>query len=83
MGTAIVAADLMLTEAPAEALVETDEVKITAQQLQPTVRSKLFATEFDRKIPLDQPPQPPYLQPHLWGLPCRLELRGLRTLYNA
>ena len=80
MGTAVVAPELVLTETPAEPLGETDELKIAAQQLQPAVRSKLFATEFDRKIPLDQPPQPPYLQPHLWGLPCRFELRGLRTL---
>jgi len=54
-----------------------------AAQLQPAVGSKLFTTKFDRKIPLDRPPQPPYLQPHLWGLPCRFEPRGLRALYNA
>jgi hypothetical protein len=83
VGTAVVAPELVLPEASAQTLGETDELEVAAQQLQPAVGSKLFTTKFDRKIPLDQPPQPPYLQPHLWGLPCRVELRGLRTLYNA
>ena len=83
VGTAIVAAELVLTAAPADAMVKPDQVKLKAQQLQPTIASKLLATEFNRKIPLDHPAPPPNLQPHLWGLPCRLELPGLRTLYNA
>src|SRR5271166_6664781 len=31
-------------------------------------------TELDRKLLPDRPPQPPYLQPHLWGPCCRSEL---------
>jgi hypothetical protein len=50
---------------------------------QPAVRSELFVTELDRKLSLDHPPQPPYLQPHLWGLSCRLELRCCRTPNDA
>jgi hypothetical protein len=33
VGTAIVAAELVLTEAPADAMVKPDLVKVTAQQL--------------------------------------------------
>jgi hypothetical protein len=51
VGTAIVVAELVLTQAPTDAMVKPDQVKVTAQQLQPAVRSKLFATKFDRKIP--------------------------------
>src|SRR6202011_811742 len=60
-----------------------NELKVAAHQFQPAARSELFVTELDRKLSLDRPPQPPYLQPHLWGLSCRLELRCCRTPNDA
>jgi hypothetical protein len=42
-----------LTEASAQTLDETDELEVTAQQLQPAVGGKLLTTKFDWKIPLD------------------------------
>src|SRR3979411_1162739 len=56
--------------------VQPNELKVAAHQFQPAVRSELFVTELDRKLSLDRPPQPPYLQPHLWGLWCRLRCVG-------
>jgi hypothetical protein len=53
VGTAIVAPELVLTEASAQTLGETDELEVAAQQLPPAVGSKLFTTKFDRQIPLD------------------------------
>jgi len=69
VATAVVATELVLTEASAETLGQTDELEVAALQLQLAAGSKLFTTQFDRKIPLDHPPQPPYLQAHLWGPP--------------
>src|SRR5271167_3953344 len=63
----------MLTQCASNPRVQLDELKVAAYQFQPTVRSQLLVTKLDRKISLDRPPQPPYLQPHLWGLSCRLE----------
>jgi len=69
VATAVVATELVLTEASAETLGQTDELEVAALQLQLAAGSKLFTTQFDRKIPLDHPPQPPYLEAHLWGPP--------------
>jgi hypothetical protein len=66
VATAVVATELVLTEASAETLGQTDELEVAGQQLQLAAGSKLFTTQFDRKIPLDHPP---YLQAHLWGPP--------------
>src|SRR3981081_3934185 len=62
----------MLTQCASNPRVHPNELKVAAHQFQPAVRSELFVTELDRKLSLDRPPQPPYLQPHLWGLSCRL-----------
>src|SRR3981189_577797 len=62
----------MLTQGASNPRVQPNELKVAAHQFQPAVRSELFGTELDRKLSLDHPPQPPYLQPHLWGLSCRL-----------
>src|ERR1700722_12501968 len=62
----------MLTQCASNPRVQPNELKVAAHQFQPAVRSELFVTELDRKLSLDRPPQPPYLQPHLWGLSCRL-----------
>src|SRR3981189_2781623 len=62
----------MLTQGASNPRVQPNELKVAAHQFQPAVRSELFGTELDRKLSLDRPPQPPYLQPHLWGLSCRL-----------
>src|SRR5580658_10068481 len=73
----------MLTQGASNPRVQPNELKVAAHQFQPAVRSELFVTELDRKLSLDRPPQPPYLQPHLWGLSCRLELRCCRTPNDA
>src|SRR5580704_2304307 len=73
----------MLTQRASNPRVQPDQLKVAAYQFQPAVRSELFVTELDRKLSLDRPPQPPYLQPHLWGLSCRLELRCCRTPKDA
>src|ERR1700704_457374 len=62
----------MLTQCASNPRVQPNELKVAAHQFQPAIRSELFVTELDRKLSLDRPPQPPYLQPHLWGLSCRL-----------
>src|ERR1700716_2980750 len=62
----------MLTQCASNPRVQPNELKVAAHQFQPAVRSELFVTELDRKLSLDRPPQPPYLQPHLWGLSYRL-----------
>src|ERR1700693_5891903 len=73
----------MLTQCASNPRVQPNELKVAAHQFQPAVRSELFVTELDRKLSLDRPPQPPYLQPHLWGLSCRLELRCCALLNDA
>src|SRR5580700_5756214 len=73
----------MLTQCASNPRLQPNELKVEAYQFQPAVRSELFVTELDRKLSLDRPPQPPYLQPHLWGLSCRLELRCCRTPNDA
>src|ERR1700676_3675869 len=73
----------MLTQGASNPRVQPNELKEAAHQFQPAVRSELFVTELDRKLSLDRPLQPPYLQPHLWGLSCRLELRCCRTPNDA
>src|SRR5580658_6137756 len=73
----------MLTQCASNPRVQPNQLKVAAHQFQPAVRSELFVTELDRKLSLDRPPQPPYLQPHLWGLSCRLELRCCRTPNDA
>jgi hypothetical protein len=67
----------VLTEASAETLGQTDELKVAAQQLQLAVGSKLFTT----KLKIRLTTRPSHLQPHLWRLPCRVELREPCTLY--
>src|ERR1700738_4228786 len=62
----------MITKCAPNPRVQPDQLKVAAYQFQPAVGSELFVTELDRKLSLDRPPQPPYLQPHLWGLSCRL-----------
>src|ERR1700687_462393 len=51
---------------------------VTIRGATPILSPGLFAQggldRFGRRR-FDHPPQPPYLQPHLWGLSCRLELR--------
>src|SRR5580658_2980895 len=73
----------MLTQCASNPRVQPNQLKVAAHQFQPAVRSELFVTELDRKLSLDRPPQPPYLQPHLWGLSCRLEWRCCRTPNDA
>src|ERR1700674_5024675 len=73
----------MLTQCASNPRVQPNELKVAAHQFQPAVGSELFVTELDRKLSLDRPPQPPYLQPHLCGLSCRLELRCCRTPNDA
>src|ERR1700688_3862770 len=58
----------MLTQRAANPRLQLDELKVAAHQFQSAVGSELLVTELDRKLLLDRPPQPPYLQPHLWGL---------------
>src|ERR1700730_15835609 len=66
----------MLTQRAPNSRVQPDQLKVAAHQFQTAVGSELFVTELDRKSALDPPPQPPYLQPHLWGPCCRSELLG-------
>src|SRR4029077_8625398 len=73
----------MLTQCVSNPRVQLDELKVAAYQFQTAVRSELLVNELDRKLSLDRPPQPPYVQPDLWGLSCRLELRCCRTLNDA
>src|SRR6202011_3674881 len=73
----------MLTQRASNPRVQPDQLKVAAYQFQPAVRSELFVTELDRKLSLDHPPQPSYLQPHFWGLSCRLESRCCRPLNDA
>src|ERR1700681_4174391 len=58
----------MLTQRSANPRLQLDKLKVAAHQFQSAVGSELLVTELDRKLLLDRPPQPPYLQPHLWGL---------------
>src|ERR1700693_6230031 len=58
----------MPTQRSANPRLQLDELKVAAHQFQSAVRSELLVTELDRKLLPDRPPQPPYLQPHLWGL---------------
>src|ERR1700675_4634435 len=58
----------MLTQRSANPRLQLDELKVAAHQFQSAVGSELLVTELDRKLLLDRLPQPPYLQPHLWGL---------------
>src|SRR5271167_3667983 len=57
MGTAVIAADLMLTQGPPNARLQPEEPKIAAHQLQPAVRRELLMTELDRKLSLDPAPR--------------------------
>src|SRR5271167_4250582 len=66
----------MLTQRAPNPRVQPDKLKIAAHQFQTAVGSEPFVTELDRKFALDRPPQPPYLQPHLWGPCCRSVLLG-------
>src|ERR1700720_5058945 len=66
----------MLTQRAPNSRVQPDQLKVAAHQFQTAVGSVLFVTELNRKFALDRPPQPPYLQPHLWGPCCRSELLG-------
>ena len=81
--TAVIAPKLVGSKSLADAPVQSDQPKIAPHQLQTTIGSKTFACEFQRPVPFDHLPQPLYHQPHLWGLPCRLELRGQRILNYA
>src|SRR6202051_1120548 len=58
----------MLTQRSANPHLQLDDLKVAAHQFQSAVGSELLVTELDRKLLLDRLPQPPYLQPHLWGL---------------
>src|SRR5580704_10545546 len=58
----------MLTQRSAHPRLQLDQLKVAAHQFQSAVGSELLMTELERKLLLDRPPQPPYLQPHLWGL---------------
>src|SRR5580704_9662839 len=58
----------MLTQRSSNPRLQLDELKVAAHQFQSAVGSELLVTELDRKLLLDRLPQPPYLQPHLWGL---------------
>src|SRR5271169_1626810 len=59
---------MMLTQRSANPRLQLNELKVAAHQFQSAVGSELLVTELDRKLLLDRLPQPPYLQPHLWGL---------------
>src|SRR5579863_5431252 len=67
VATAVIAAS-MLTQRSSNPRLQLDELKVAAHQFQSAVGSELLVTELDRKLLLDRLPQPPYLQPHLWGL---------------
>src|SRR3984885_12256937 len=58
----------MLTQRSANPRLQFDELKGAAAQSQSPVGSELLVTDWDRKLLLAPLPQPPYLQPHLWGL---------------
>src|SRR3982075_2893800 len=58
----------MLTQRSSNPCLQLDELKVATHQFQSAVGSELLVTELDRKLLLDRLPQPPYLQPHLWGL---------------
>src|SRR6202795_2878222 len=58
----------MLTQRSSNPRLQLDELKVAAHQFQSAVGSELLVTELDWKLLLDRLPQPPYLQPHLWGL---------------
>src|ERR1700732_2763812 len=73
----------MLAQYAANPRVQPNELKVAAHQFPPTGGSELFVTKINRKFVLDRPPQPTHLQPHLWGLSCRLELRCWRTPKDA
>jgi hypothetical protein len=81
--TTVVAAKLVGAKRPPDTPMQPDDPKIATHQLQTTIGSQPLACEFYRQVLLDHLPQPHYLQPHLWGLPCRLELRGQRILIYA
>src|SRR3984893_11988514 len=66
--SAAVIAACMLTQRSSNPRLQLDEVKVAAQQFQSAVGSELLVTELDWKLLLDRLPQPPFLQPHLWGL---------------
>src|SRR5271155_2319899 len=83
MHTAVVATKIVLTKSLPNATIQTDYLKVLAHQLQSAIRSQLLATEFNPQIPLDHPPQPRYLQPHLGGLPILLRAALARTLIYA
>src|SRR5580692_9334227 len=55
---AVVAAEIVRPEPLANATIETYALEIAAQQLQPAIRSQLFAPEFNPKITLDHRPNP-------------------------
>src|SRR5208282_59748 len=67
----------MLIQRTSNPCVQPNEVKVAAHQFQSAIGSELLVTELDRKLLPDRPPQPPYLQPHLWGL------RGVRVALPA
>src|SRR5580704_14115089 len=73
--TAVVATEVVLTKSLTNATIQTDYLKVLAQQLKTAIRSQLLAPEFNPQIPLDHPPQPRYPQPHPGGLPFCLESR--------
>src|SRR5208283_1567046 len=67
----------MLIQRTSNPCVQPNEVKVAAHQFQSAIGSELLVTELDRKLLPDRPPQPPYLQSHLWGL------RGVRVALPA
>src|ERR1700723_810434 len=58
----------MLTQPSSNPRLQPDDLKVAAHQFQSAVGSELLVTELDWKLLLDRLPQPPYRQPHLWGL---------------
>src|ERR1700730_7829667 len=75
MRTAVVATEVVLAKSLPNATIQTDYLKVLAQQLKTAIRSQLLTPEFNPQVPLDHPPQPRYPQPHSGGLPISLELR--------
>src|SRR5579863_435074 len=67
VATAVIAAS-MLTQRSSDPRLQLDELKVAAHQFQSAVGSELLATELESQLMLNRPPQPPYLQPHRWGI---------------
>src|ERR1700719_2610591 len=58
----------MFTQRSANPRLQFDELKVAAHQFQSAEGGELLVTEWNRRLLLARLPQPPYLQPHLWGL---------------